>query len=268
MDALANKVVLITGASRGLGRALAEGMAAAGAHLVLTARRGSEKKLADLTRSIAKRGARGKLIPLFVDVASIEDCEAVMEKCREHFGRLDVLVNNAGLGMDLVGPKAANQRQFYNIPADIWRRIVDTNINGTFWMTRAAMRMFLGQQRGRIINLTTNYDVMVKEGFCPYGPSKAAVEAMTAIWAKELSGTGITVNALLPGGGADTGMMPAEDWPDRSRLIPPSAMVPPAVWLASDQSDGATGMRVVARNWNPALPAADAFKAASARAGW
>lgn len=267
MDALANKVVMITGASRGLGRAMAEGMAAAGAHLVLTARKGSEEKLAGVIRSIEAQGVKGKLVPVFGELTRIEDCEAVIGACRIHFGALDALVNNAGLGMDLIGPKTSEGRRFYNIDPDVWRRIIDANINGTFWMTRAAMPVFLGQRRGRIINVTTSFDTMVREGYCPYGPSKAAVEAMTAIWAKELVGTGITVNALLPGGAADTDMMPREDWPDRSKLISPSRMIAPAVWLASDESHGITGMRVVAKDWNPGLPPLEAFKAASAKAG-
>ena len=109
---------------------------------------------------------------------------------------------------------------------------------------------------------------MVRVGLSPYGPSNAAVEAMTAIWAQDLAGTGVTVNALLPGWASDTDMIVREDHPDRSRLVPPSAMVAPAVWLASDESDGVTGMRILAKDWDASLPAAEAFKAASATAAW
>ena len=262
---LRDKVILITGASRGLGRAMAEGLAAAGAHLVLTARRGSESKLAEVADAIAKQGAKGRTLQVFGDVANPEDCGAVIDKTRDCFGRLDVLVNNAGLGMDQVGPLKAKNRQFHQIPIDIWRSIVDTNINGPFLMTRAAMPMFLHQRRGRIINVTTTYATMVKEGFCPYGPSKAAAEAMTVIWAKELAETGITVNSLSPGGGTDTDLMPLEDWPDRSKLLPAFVMVPPVIWLASDEAEGITGMRIVAKNWNAALPPAEAYKGASSK---
>ncbi len=262
---LQGKVILITGASRGLGRAMAEGLAEASANLVLTARRGSDARLAEVVHSIVHRGAQGEMLEILGDVANPEDCETIIRETRERFGTLDVLINNAGIGMDLIGPLKANNRQFYNIPVDIWRRIVDTNINGIFLMARAAMPLFLSQRRGRIINVTTSYVTMLKPGFCPYGPSKAAAEAMTVIWAKELAGTGIMVNSLSPGAGVDTSLMPAEDWPDRSKLLPVSVMVPAAVWLSSDESEGITGMRIVGKDWNTALPPAQAFKGASSR---
>jgi 3-oxoacyl-[acyl-carrier protein] reductase len=176
-----------------------------------------------------------------------------------------VLFNNAGLGMDRVGPRTTNTRQFYNVDFETWRGIVDTNINGTFLMTRAALALFMRRGQGRVINLTTSYGTMLREGFSPYGPCKAAVEALTVVWAKDLAATGITVNSLCPGGAADTDMMPHEDFPDRAQLLAPSVMIAPAVWLASDAARGVTGMRIVAKDWDAALPAAEAFKRAASR---
>jgi 3-oxoacyl-[acyl-carrier protein] reductase len=154
------------------------------------------------------------------------------------------------------------------VPLDLWHRIVDTNVNGTFHMARAAIPVLLRQGWGRIVNLSTGMRTMVKIGFSPYGPSKAAVEAMTAIWAQDLAGTGVTVNALLPGWVSDTDMVLKEDFPDRARLVPPASMIAPAVWLASEASNGVTGMRIIARDWGASLPAEEAFKAAAAKAGW
>ena len=265
MGELRDKVILITGASRGLGRAMAEGLAAAGAHLVLTAKRGSAARLAEATQCITARGVMGEIVQVLGDITDAADCDLAIQAARERFGRLDVLFNNAGLGMDQVGPRTTNNRQFYNVPVDTWRRIVDTNMNGMFLMTRAALPLFTSRGRGRIINVTTSYDTMLREAFCPYGPCKAAAEAMTVIWAKELAAAGIAVNSLCPGSGVDTTMMPVEDWPDRSKLLPASVMVAPAIWLASDDSDGVTGMRVVAKNWDATLPPAEAFRKASSR---
>ena len=104
---------------------------------------------------------------------------------------------------------------------------------------------------------------MRRRGFSPYGPSKAALESATIIWAQDLAGSGVTVNALLPGGATLTGMIPAS-FPDdlRAKLLDPAIMVPPLLWLASPQSDGVTGRRFVAANWRDADPAA------AADAGW
>lgn len=265
MSSLQGKVILVTGASRGLGRAMAEGLGAAGAHLVLTATQASQAKLASLARSIYGRRAETQSLHVAADITNVRDCETVIRQTRERFGRLDVLINNAGLGMDQVGPRTSGNRRFYNVPVDTWRRMVDTNINGMFLMTRAALPLFRSQGRGRILNITTSYDTMLREAFCPYGPCKAAAEAMTVIWAKELADRGVMVNSLCPGGGTDTEMMPKEDFPDRSKLLPTSVVTAPAVWLCSDESAGVTGMRIVGKDWDPALPPAEAFKRASAR---
>jgi 3-oxoacyl-[acyl-carrier protein] reductase len=108
-----------------------------------------------------------------------------------------------------------------------------------------------------------NTETMRRRGFSPYGPSKAALESATIIWAQDLAGSGVTVNALLPGGATATGMIP-KSFPDDSRagLLDPAIMVPPLLWLASTKSDGVTGKRFVAREWR-----ADAPDAAAA-AGW
>jgi 3-oxoacyl-[acyl-carrier protein] reductase len=157
---------------------------------------------------------------------------------------------------------------FYKIPLDMWHRVMDTNVNGSFHMARAAVAPMLEQKWGRIVNLSTGMRTMVKVGFSPYGSSKAAIESMTAIWAQDLAGTGVTVNALLPGWVSDTDMALAEDFPDRGKLVPTSVMEAPAVWLASEHSDGVTGMRIIGRDWDPALPPEQALKAAAAKAAW
>jgi 3-oxoacyl-[acyl-carrier protein] reductase len=109
---------------------------------------------------------------------------------------------------------------------------------------------------------------MMLEGFSPYGPSKAALEAATAVWAKDLASTGVTVNALLPGGPANTRMIPAHEASDRSKLVQPEVMMAPIVWLMSSASDGVTGRRFVAKDWDRSLDPRAAAEKAGAAAGF
>ena len=259
-------VALVTGASRGLGRAMAQGLLAAGHSVVAMARPGSEVALESLIQPVGP--PRDRLLCLTGDICSEDACRAVLARACECFGTVHAVVNNAGLGMDLVGPQVARPRPFFEVDSAKWRRIVDTNINGTFTMSKVMVPHLLAQGWGRVVNLSTQFVTMQRVGFSPYGPTRAAVEAMTVIWAKEFAGTGVTVNALLPGGAADTDMILPEDFADRSRLIRPEVMVPPLLWLLSRASDGVTGQRFVAKNWLPSAPLAEAIAAAGAAAGW
>jgi NAD(P)-dependent dehydrogenase (short-subunit alcohol dehydrogenase family) len=126
----------------------------------------------------------------------------------------------------------------------------------------------LKQRWGRIINVTTSLDTMYRAGMQPYGGSKAANEAHLLALAQELEGTGVTANVLVPGGAADTRMVPAGQQPDRSKLIAPDVMVPPLIWLCSNESDGVTGQRFIGTRWDAALPPAEAAKKAGAPAAW
>ena len=139
---------------------------------------------------------------------------------------------------------------------------------GPFHMAKAIAPVLIAGGWGRIVNITTSHATMVMEAFSPYGPTKAAMEAATVIWAKDLAGTGVTVNALLPGGAADTRMIPDGDVPDRTRLVQPAVMAAPIVWLMSRQSDGITGRRFIGKMWDPALDPRDAAQRAGAPAGW
>jgi 3-oxoacyl-[acyl-carrier protein] reductase len=153
--------------------------------------------------------------------------------------------------------------RFWETDPQTWRMIINTNVNGPFLMSRAVVPHLLAAGWGRIINISMNYETMRRRGFSPYGPSKAALESETIIWSHDLKDTRITVNALLPGGAVDTGMIPAS-YPEeaRARLLHPEIMIPPLLWLASEQSDGITGRRIIATDWT--LDKAER----SAGAGW
>ena len=142
--------------------------------------------------------------------------------------------------------------------------VIDTNVNGPFLMARAATPHMVRAGWGRIVNISMNRSTMRRAGFSPYGPSKAALESETVIWAQDLAGTGVTVNALLPGGATLTGMIPAA-FPEsaRSRLLDPAIMVPPLLWLVSSAADAISGRRVIANQWDDANPLA-----ATESAGW
>lgn len=262
-------VVLVTGASRGLGRAMARGLALAGARVAMLARRGSEKRLAALAQELESEGVpRIKLLALHADISRREECAAAVQRLVETFGGLDVLFNNAGLGMDQMGAHVSRLVPFYDVAEETWRRIVETNVNGTFVMTCTAIPHLLRARRGRIVNVSTSLSTMVRPGMSPYGSSKAAIEVMTRVWAKDLAGTAVTVNALLPGGPADTDMITPEDFPRREALIHPTVMVAPACFLASPESDGITGMRIIAKDWPALAPSDEALRIAARPAAW
>jgi NAD(P)-dependent dehydrogenase (short-subunit alcohol dehydrogenase family) len=123
--------------------------------------------------------------------------------------------------------------------------------SGPFLMAKSVAPLLLKNGWGRIINISANRQTINRKGFSPYGLSKAAVEAETAIWAQDLENTGVTVNALLPGGATLTGMIP-ESEPERVRasLLQPEVIVPPLLWLVSNAADGVTGKRIIATEWS------------------
>ncbi len=264
-ERLAGKIAIVTGGGRGLGRAMVLGLASAGARVVTTASR----EAAEL-EAVAREAGNDRVISILADVTREEDCARVVATTHERFGRLDMLVNNAGRGMKYVSERFLTEpTRFWETEPDVWRMVIDTNVNGSFLMARAATPMMVAAGRGRIVNITMNHATMRRRGFSPYGPSKAALESETIIWAQDLDGTGVTVNALLPGGATTTGMIP-EGLPQelRSGLLDPAIIVPPLLWLASDASDGVTGRRLNASHWRAELPATEAAKAAFDDAGW
>jgi NAD(P)-dependent dehydrogenase (short-subunit alcohol dehydrogenase family) len=253
---LANRVAVVTGGGRGLGRAMAIGLMRAGATVLSTAAR----ERGELERTAEEISAAGSIVPVVADVTKEQDCERVVATALDRFGRIDILVNNAGRGMKYVSERFMTEpTRFWETAPDAWRLIVDTNIIGPFLMTRAAVPAMLAVGWGRIVNISINAETMRRRGFSPYGPSKAALESATIIWAQDLAGSGVTVNALLPGGATNTGMIPA-NYPDqlRAKLLDPAIMVPPLLWLASAESDDVTGRRFIAVDWRKDQPGADA----------
>lgn len=264
-----NKVAIVTGGGRGMGRSMALGLARAGASVVVTAARRQGEIEAVVEAAEAIEGA-GPVRAVFADVSEPRDCARAVQTAVEAFGGLHILVNNAARGMRYVNEGfMESATPFWETDPEVWRMMVDTNVNGPFYMARAAMPHFLDQGWGRIVNVSVTVSTMRRPGFSPYGPSKAALESETIIWAGECAAVGVTVNGLLPGGATLTGMIP-EGVSDavRNKLLDPEIMVPPLLWLVSEDAGGATGGRYVATDWDPSLPPEEAAEKARVPAGW
>ena len=249
---LKDRVVLITGGARGLGREMALALAEAGACLCITGAT-ETTALGKTTEDLVALIGAEKVLPLAADVSDRDAAEDAVGACVDHFGRIDVLVNNAGRGMRLISDTFNTQpTKFWQADPDAWTTIVDINVNGPFRMAQAAVPHMLDRTFGKIINISTSDQTMVRTGYAPYGPSKAFLEAASRVWAADLAGTGVDVNVLLPGGAADTDLLPPAPGKKGAdgNLLPPSVMRAPILWLCSDASNGQTGGRYIGRLWD------------------
>jgi NAD(P)-dependent dehydrogenase (short-subunit alcohol dehydrogenase family) len=232
---------LVTGATSGLGRAMAEALHLAGGRVAVTGRDGARCE-----RVAAGLGDRAVGVALDVrDPVSVRDgVDAVVER----LGGVDLLVANAGIGQQTVNPRFLTEpAPFWDAAPDAFRAVVDTKIVGTFLTVREVVPRMLAAGGGRVVVISMNESTMTRAGFAPYGPSGAGVEALARVMAGDLEGTPVTLNILLPGGATETGMIP-EDVPGelRAGLLDPAIMGPPIVWLASPAAAGVHGERVVA----------------------
>jgi NAD(P)-dependent dehydrogenase (short-subunit alcohol dehydrogenase family) len=262
--------VIVTGAARGMGRAMTLGLAAASVRVLAADLASSAAAMSEVLEAARKAGTQERIVPVECDITRWEDCTSAVRTAIDRFGAVHGLVNNAGIAVtdEELATGRARRRRFYEHDADAWGRVIDTNVNGSFRMAKAIAPGLVAQGWGRIVIVTTSHTTMVMQGFSPYGPSKAALEAATVVWSKDLAGTGVTVNALVPGGAGNTRMVPHNESPDRSKLVQPEVMMAPIVWLMSGASDGVTGRRFVAKDWDPALAAGAASAMAGAPAGW
>ena len=258
-------VCLVTGAGSGIGRAMALGLLRTG-HKVAAL----DVNKANLTATADAAGdAAVRLLTLVVDIRREDECAHAVAQAHVRLGGVQMLVNCAGLGMSHVKPDyLRSPARFWEIDAARWRDLMEVNVNGGFLMARAVTPYLITQRFGRIVNVTTSFSTMIRGGNMPYGATKAALEAASNAWAQDLAGTGVTVNVLIPGGAADTAMIPFDSPYERTKLIDPEVLVAPICWLASSQSDGVTGLRIVAKNWGPNEPWESALRASSAPIAW
>ena len=182
---LAGAVAIVTGGSRGIGRAIVQTLAAAGAEVVFTFREN-----AGAAAQVVAHGAEGKVTAQAADVRDPAACAALAEQVHERTGRIDVLVNNAGVIRD--NPLGALE------PADV-RAVIETNVEGTFNMTRAVIPFMISQRRGKVVNVSSVSGEKGGRGQTNYAASKGAINAFTRALAVEVASRGITVNAVAPG---------------------------------------------------------------------
>jgi NAD(P)-dependent dehydrogenase (short-subunit alcohol dehydrogenase family) len=257
------RVVLLTGASGGIGQVMTKALLAAG-HAVAAV----DRDAAALTRLAAQHGgAKDRLHPIVADLATAAGCDSAVAEARTRFGAIAAVINNAGIGMSSVRPDAeARAPGIAELTPEIWDGFMAIFVRAPQMLVRAALPDMKQRGFGRIVNNTTSYVTMLR--VLPYGAAKAALESMSAVWAKELDGSGITVNVLVPGGPTDTPLIAdASGWP-RDKMLRPDIMGPPTAWLVSDEAGSFSGRRITAARWDTTLKPADAAQQASRAIGW
>ena len=237
MGKLTGKVALVTGGSRGIGRAIALAYAREGAKIFICARREQElKATADEIR--ASGGETGWTV---ADISKTRDVKRLIREVRHVYGAIHVLVNNASI----LGPRETIVRY----PLSAWEEVVRVNLTALFAVTKEALGMMIPQKEGSIINLSSGVGKAGKARWGAYAASKFGVEGFTQVLADEMKEWNIRVNAVNPGGTRTE--MRAEAYPQEDPLTLPAAgeITGVFVYLASPESEGVTGKSFEARDW-------------------
>lgn len=268
------RTAIVTGGLRGLGRAMTLGLARTGVRVLAVGH--IESDIAEMQALAAAGGHAEAIACMVADIRKPAACDRIVTTCMDRFGAVDILVNNAGLTFTYIAPdrfRRTTPQKFWEVTDEVIQNVMDTNYVGADQMTRRVAPRMVAQGWGRIVNVTTKLSTMNMHGAMPYGASKAALEMATEVWAKELAGTGVTVNIVNPGAGANTLGM-AQEMRDRSaagtvsRLVEPEEMVPPLLFVVSRDADRINGYRFDANTWDTTLPPAAAARANGLPAGF
>lgn len=264
---MTDRVAIVTGGLRGLGRGMTLGLARTGVKVLA---------VGHIDSDVPAMTGIANVHPVVADLRKPAACDRVFAEAHAKFGRIDILVNNAGLTFTYIAPdrfRRAERQKFWEVSDDVIQNVIDTNYIAADRMARRAAPVLVAQGWGRIVNVTTKLSTMNVPGSMPYGSSKAALEMATEVWAKELAGTGVTVNIVNPGAGANTPGM-AQEMRDRSaagtapKLVEPDEMLPPLLFVVSTEANRINGYRFDANNWDASLPPAAAAKAGGRKAGF
>lgn len=234
---LENKVALVTGAGRGIGRAIAIALAKEGAEVVINYN-GSEERAKEVKQTIEENGGKASIYKC--NVSDFEACEAMIKDIVKEHGRLDILINNAGITKDGLIMKMKEED---------FDSVLNVNLKGTFNTIRHSARQMLRQKSGKIINISSVSGILGNAGQANYAASKAGVIGLTKTMARELGSRGVTVNAIAPGfvDTEMTGVLSEEIRENACRQIilgrfgKPEDIANVAVFLASDKADYITG---------------------------
>jgi len=234
---LRDKVALITGASRGIGRAVAAAYAVAGAEVFVCAR--DRAKIDEVVAAI--RAGGGVIAGAAGDVGDPVDAKRLVDRALAQFGRIDVLVNNASL----LGPRVT----IAQYPFDSWQEVLRVNLSGPFLITQAVLPTMASRRSGSIINVTSGVGRTGKARWGAYAISKAGLESFTQVLADEVKESGVRVNSVNPA--ATRTAMRGEAYPveDPLTLPTPEEITPIFLYLASDASTAVTGQSLDARDW-------------------
>jgi NAD(P)-dependent dehydrogenase (short-subunit alcohol dehydrogenase family) len=269
-----NRVALVTGGLRGLGKSMALGLAREGHPVVAVGH--IESDIAEMEAEAEKMQISRHFHPLAADLRETSECDRAVAATRERFGKVDILVNSAGLTFTYIDParfRRDSLQRFWQVDDEIIENVITTNYVAADRLARRVAPEMIERGWGRIVNVTTKLDTMNRIGTHPYGASKAALEMATEVWAKDAAGLGLTVNIVNPGAGANTPGM-AEEMRAMSRegraprLVEPEEMVPPLLWVVSPAADNINGYRFDANLWDPSLPRAEAARRAGRPAGF
>ena len=246
---LDGRVVIVTGAAGGFGQVICSSFLEAGAKVVAIDVSNEALEVVEKQNSTYRKE---RLITKTVDVSDYSQCQTAVNEAADYFDGVDVLINNAGLGMGSV--RRDHHIKLVSIDEltpDIWNKMIGVNLTGPWNMTKSSIEYLRNSEKARIINVTTSFFTMLRGKFHPYGPSKSGFESMSAGHAAEFKDDGITVNIVVPGGPADTPMVPEGAGWERDQLVKPIMMTYPILWLCSDDASLITGNRYIAGRWNP-----------------
>ena len=240
---LDGKVALITGSARGLGWEMIQAFAHEGATVTLC-----DLSRSDVDEAVAKLALPSdRVLGLRVDVTSEPEVIDLFLRVREKFDRLDILVNNAGFAWPRGGPV---NLELAKTPLDVWLKVLNTNLTGSFLCSREALKIMRPQGAGSIVNVSSPQGKKAKPLRGPYCAAKFGVEGLTQALALENAAYNIKVNALDPGGIVATEAIRKIPGNRGVRMLAPEIIRACAIYLASDESSGATGQSIVATDWN------------------
>ena len=263
---LDGRVVIVTGAAGGFGQVICSSFLEAGAKVVAIDVSNEALQVIEKQNSTYRKE---RLITKAADVSDYFQCQTAVHEAADYFDGVDILINNAGLGMGSV--RRDHHIKLVSIDEltpDIWNKMIGVNLTGPWNMTKSSIEYLRTSEKARIINVTTSFFTMLRGKFHPYGPSKSGFEAMSAGHAAEFKDDGITVNVVVPGGPADTPMVPQGAGWERDQLVKPIMMTYPILWLCSDEAEFITGNRYIAGHWDPNQSVSENRKKTESEIAW